>query len=163
MAKSLNIRHKTFCSNVVKYKGNITKAYLATYPDSNYNSAGANAVRLIRDERVVNELHSLLCSNPATSPAAVMQGLSESLRAQRPLIIKDRLHTFPDYGVRLEAQKFIAKGYGFGNGNDIPNPSANIYNINNVNIDKIEAIITKLDRVGDKLKGIPRERSGEID
>ena len=45
----LSIKDKLYAQALIKHKGNQTKAYKEVYPDSEYNSSRANAVRKTKE------------------------------------------------------------------------------------------------------------------
>lgn len=51
----LTAKQRKFCEEYVKCY-NTTQAYLVAYPNATYDTAKANAYRLLRDERIKNYL-----------------------------------------------------------------------------------------------------------
>ena len=59
MAK-LSEKHKEFARNLILHKFNRTKAYMATYPDANKDSARTNAPRLLANDDVNEYVQTLV-------------------------------------------------------------------------------------------------------
>lgn len=145
MPKLRNIKNELFCREIIKHKGNAKQSYLAVYPNVKEVSAEVSSTRLLSKDKIVNRIYELLQADKNTNDEAVRQGLAESMSATRPLIHKNKLKFIPDNQVRLETQKFLAKGYGFNPDNAVKqdNRSINI-TINEADKARIEAITQNL-------------------
>jgi len=58
--KGLRTAWKVFANEYVKNGGNATQAYLKAYPESSYESANANAQRLIVNDSIKEEINNIL-------------------------------------------------------------------------------------------------------
>ncbi len=67
-----NKKHESFCVEVLKNKGNISKAYQAVYDPPGEFSAGVNASRLVKDNTLVKARIEELFSNSNLSLAQVI-------------------------------------------------------------------------------------------
>lgn len=78
----MNLKQQRFCDEYLK-DGNATRAYMVAYPDSNYESAQANAIRLIGNDKIrqyIDEKNREIHNSKICDVEEIRQLLSEIAR-----------------------------------------------------------------------------------
>lgn len=84
MPELKNKRHERFCLEYSRL-GDGTKAYLIAFPNSSHKSAGANAVRLLKNPKVkgrIRELADEIRSSAIADATEIQQRLTSILRGE---------------------------------------------------------------------------------
>lgn len=113
MKKKLSMKHEAFAKSLIRNKGNITKAYQETYPDSNPNSAGVNGSILLKNHSEIKARVFQLFSAQNKIDRYV-QNFDELSEANKKIYhpAEKRFFDVPDNATRLESLKAIFKILG---------------------------------------------------
>jgi hypothetical protein len=150
MGRLKNLKHEHFAKNLIKYKGNQTRAYAKTYPDS--NSPASSASLLVRNGNVRQRVFEILQSNKATRLPELIKKLNGMTEAERAIVVGKQLASVADNPVRLDALKTIFKLYGMLGGEAIMSSQTNVqFNIDTVSDVRLTDVITNLSKLNDEL------------
>ena len=126
MAPLKNPKHEMFARKVIKYEGNISKAYKENYPDSkDYDIIRASASHLFARKEVRNRVAELL-DRSGLDIASLNNKLQHLVNAKKKIPVRDKLVEVEDNSTQLSSITLAYKLHGCMN-----NVQGNTFNIQN--------------------------------
>ena len=162
MGELKNRKHEIFARNVIRKKGNLTEAYKDTYPESNHNSARANAPRLLRKDPLTPLRITELLNKANLSIPALNRKLAELANATKPVFNNEtkRTEIADDSPIQLQATQTAYKLHG------LLQPRAHSEGDKTINFNLSIAQLDKLDGIIDRVKALDvteDTQTGEIE
>jgi len=108
-------RHELYARNLIRHKGNQTKAYLEVYPNCSKASAPSKASRLVRNGNVIHRIQELLNPDEAML-RSVVKTLLQACEAKKALRMGKETILVSDHRSRLRAVQMILKLMAYSRG-----------------------------------------------
>ena len=108
-----NPKHEITAHKLVTNGFNKTQTYQEQYPNASYSSANSNAHAYMLNNGIIDRAVELASKREITSLEGVLNGVAETLKADKYIPSGKRLLEVPDHNVRSNMQQFmLSKVYG---------------------------------------------------
>ncbi len=163
-----NAKHELMAHNLSKHNFNGTKAYKQTYPD-NKARPDTSASRLLNSKPDITErAKEILSSYGRLRLGTLLKSFTEDLEAKKPILVNGEVEMVRDNFTILNAKKYLVGDvYGVGSkvevGQIVDNRQLNITMTSPQDIDRLNEIIGKLERLETRQTADEAIQSGEIE
>ncbi len=164
MPRLKNLKHEEFSKQLIKEKGNQTKAYQNTYKTSTITSR-VNASKLLTNSNVAGRVQELLDKREATSLDGLLEGLARKTHATKPLVFKDQIQEVEDNSTQLDAIKTGLKMHGAldkGGGGNTYNTLNTQVNMGQLESKKLNNVVNQLETLSKSLNLVQNYPVGEV-
>lgn len=143
-----NKNHEKFAKEIINTRGNATEAYRRVYPN-NEKTTPQSAYLLKNLPKVQDRIHGLL-EKEGFTPEFLTKKLKFLADAKKPLVVNNQIHEVDDNSTQLSVVNLGLELYGVKN-KQAEGVNLTQVNYNNVNTDKLEEAVDKLNRLTEKV------------
>ena len=152
----LKPKHREFGKNLVKHEGNATRAYMETYPEAQYRSAGKCANRLLQTHpQILAEVRHELDKRGITY-SMLAKKLKEKLESKKVIEICGQVKEVPDHNAQLKAVDLSLKAHGvYSEGNTDNSVNINFQQNQQIIFEKLDERLKEVAKIFNALKPAP--------